>query len=402
MPRKYGLAGKYPVTVSNKISTKIGDEEVKFVQNVQMNLDSQNLFELNEANNDGSKSNATSPTLTINVDKDNVYSVSFSEAVASQFEKQFKELGIDDDHLKAIIDDRKLQIDSNDSAISVESKNNEFIVTVKSKDGKEYTLVANSTGVKLDYGEHKFAYSLGKDKHLDVNMHRDFATSMLKQEKPFAEITAKEKQDRVRSIPHYIIYEYCQGFKNKDVNMQSPTTIGDFSFYRAQLDPDKQGSSITDYVFIKDEKTKQVFLYGNGGLNECKNYFFTQDKNGKLSLDINFRQGGKTTEIDCQNPKFKEFFHNFTQINLPQAGASDKAGNVFEKISTLEIDGQKYDVYHNNPTATLNTRFSYTQKKYEQESIISDENDDLEDDNLDPNEDEMDLNNDTDSSDRPR
>ena len=127
MPRKYGLTGKYPVTVSNKISTRFGDEEVKFVQNVQMNLDSQNLFELNEANNDGSKSNATSPTLTINVDKDNVYSVSFSEAVASQFEKQFKELGIDDDHLKAIIDDRKLQIDSNDSAISVESKNNEFI-----------------------------------------------------------------------------------------------------------------------------------------------------------------------------------------------------------------------------------------------------------------------------------
>ena len=322
MPRKYGLTGKYPVTVSNKISTKIGDEEVKFVQNVQMNLDSKNLLELNEANNDGSKSDATSPTLTINVDKDNVYSVSFSEAVASLFEKQFKELGIDDDHLKAIIDDRKLQIDSNDSAISVESKNNEFIVTVKSKDGKEYTLVANSTGVKLDYGEHKFAYSLGKDKHLDVNMHRDFATSMLKQEKPFAVINAKEKQDRVRSIPQYLIYEYCQGFKNKDVNMQSPTTIGDFTFYYGRLDPSSQKSTITDYVFIRDNLTKQVFLYSNGGYNECNNYFFTQDRDGKQSLDINLKKGGRTIEIDCANKLFQDFFHNFAQTDLPQASAS--------------------------------------------------------------------------------
>ena len=367
----YGLNGQYPVTVSNNIKTTVDEKEVSFVQNVQMNIDGKNLFELDEANNDGSKNESSSPTLTIN-SVDGKYTIGLSKEVCSNFRKQMEKADIKDDHLISILDEGQIHINNDDKAISVKSKNNEFIITIKSKDGQEYTLTANATGIKFEYGENTFTHSLGNEKHLDVNLHRDFATKMLEQEKPFATINAENNQDRIRSIPQYIVYEYCQGFANKDVKMQTPTKVGDFTFYHGQSVPSgSRSNALTDYVFIKDEKTNQVYLYSNGGYNECQNFFFTQDKNGKRSLDINFQKGGRTIEIDCQNPQFEEFFHNFVQINLPQAPATDRSGKVYEPVATMEIEGRTFDIYPDNQKSTINTRFSYYQRTYDQEGIAS-------------------------------
>ena len=359
------------VTVSNNIKTTVDEKEVSFVQNVEMNIDGKNLFELNEANNDGSKNESSSPTLTIN-SVDGKYTIGLSKEVCSNFRKQMEKADIKDDHLISILDEGQIHINNDDKAISVKSKNNEFIITIKSKDGQEYTLTANATGIKFEYGENTFTHSLGNEKHLDVNLHRDFATKMLEQEKPFATINAENNQDRIRSIPQYIVYEYCQGFANKDVKMQTPTKVGDFTFYHGQSVPSgSRSNALTDYVFIKDEKTNQVYLYSNGGYNECQNFFFTQDKNGKRSLDINFQKGGRTIEIDCQNPQFEEFFHNFVQINLPQAPATDRSGKVYEPVATMEIEGRTFDIYPDNQKSTINTRFSYYQRTYDQEGIAS-------------------------------
>ena len=236
MAGKYGLNGQYPVTVSNNIKTTVDEKEVSFVQNVEMNIDGKNLFELNEANNDGSKNESSSPTLTIN-QVDGKYTIGLSKEVCSNFRKQMEKADIKDEHLISILDEGQIHINNDDRAISVKSKNNEFIITIKSKDGQEYTLTANATGIKFEYGENTFTHSLGNEKHLDVNMHRDFATKMFEQEKPFVTINAENNQDRIRSIPQYIVYEYCQGFANKDINMQSPTKVGDFTFYHGQSVP---------------------------------------------------------------------------------------------------------------------------------------------------------------------
>ena len=187
MAKKYGLNGKYPSTVSNDIKTKIDGEEVSFVQNVQMNTTGTNLFELNEANNDGSKIEG-SPALTINKTTEGAYFINLSANVRSQFIKQLENANINDEHLNSILSEKILQIDSNSRAISIKSNNNEFIITINSTDGKEYTLIANETGIKFTYGENTLTYPLGKEKHFDVNMHRDFATSILEQEKPFSTI----------------------------------------------------------------------------------------------------------------------------------------------------------------------------------------------------------------------
>ena len=127
MAKKYGLNGKYPSTVSNDIKTKIDGEEVSFVQNVQMNTTGTNLFELNEANNDGSKIEK-SPALTINKTAEGAYFINLSDNVRAQFIKQLENANINDEHLNSILSEKILQIDSNSRAISIKSNNNEFII----------------------------------------------------------------------------------------------------------------------------------------------------------------------------------------------------------------------------------------------------------------------------------
>lgn len=370
MAKKYGLNGKYPSTVSNDIKTKIDGQEVAFNQDVQMNINGTNLFELHEANNDGSPIENSSPALTIN-NIDGSYVIGLSEQVCAVFKEGMKNANINDEHLKTILDEGKIHINSNDRAISIKSDNNEFVITIKSTDGKEYTLTANATGIKFEYGNDTLTYSSGKDKHFNVNMHRDFATSILQQKPPFATIDGENGKDRIRFFPQYITYLYSQGFANKDLNMENPTTEGDFTFFYGQSVPyGSKTNALNDYLFIKDEKTNQVFIYGNGGYAECKEFFFTEDKNGKKSLNIN-RSDKKTISIDCQSPKFDEFFHTFAQINLPVASKYDD-GKVYESDNTIEIEGKTYQIYKDNPQNSVNMNFSYKRKTYEQEGIASD------------------------------
>lgn len=188
-------------------------------------------------------------------------------------------------------------------------------MTVKSKDGQEYTLIVGAGGAKLKFGDHVYTYNSvdenGKAIALDATLSTDCIERLCDVNDDFFGISKYEggvtyiKKRGEQFLPYSLIYSYCMAkgiesdpkeTKITEIPGPSPSHPSFFAYTPPTGAPN---ASPNPLIFAKLPSGHIVFYSAgsyqsrHGNWHIITNYFFQQESDGKLSINFDVADRAK-------------------------------------------------------------------------------------------------------------
>ena len=188
-------------------------------------------------------------------------------------------------------------------------------MTVKSKDGQEYTLIVGAGGAKLKFGDHVYTYNSvdenGKAIALDATLSTDCIERLCDVNDDFFGISQYEggvtyiKKRGEQFLPYSLIYSYCMAkgidsdpkeTKITEIPGPSPSHPSFFAYTPPTGAPN---ASPNPLIFAKLPSGHIVFYSAgsyqsrHGNWHIITNYFFQQESDGKLSINFDVADRAK-------------------------------------------------------------------------------------------------------------
>lgn len=188
-------------------------------------------------------------------------------------------------------------------------------MTVKSKDGQEYTLIVGAGGAKLKFGDHVYTYNSvdenGKAIALDATLSTDCIERLCDVNDDFFGISQYEggvtyiKKRGEQFLPYSLIYSYCMAkgidsdpkeTKITEIPGPSPSHPSFFAYTPPTGAPN---ASPNPLIFAKLPSGHIVFYSAgsyqsrHGNWHIITNYFFQQESDGKLSINFDVADKAK-------------------------------------------------------------------------------------------------------------